>query len=288
MYPASFEYLIPKDLKDATALLGRYGNTAKLLAGGQSLVPMMKLRLARPKYLIDLNRLPGLSYIKESNGFVHCGAMTRHFVFEKSPLINEKLPLIAEAATHIADAQVRNRGTLGGALAQADPSGDWGPVILALNARLKCVGLEGERVIEAKDFFSFAYTTALQDNEILAEVAFPLQEKATCGVFLKLEKVSGDFAIVSVALQLGVDQNNVCRAIGIGLGGAGITPIKPDSVEHFLLGKPMTADLIEQAARMISEQASPIDDLKGSADYKKKVLKVLFNRAVATALQKPQ
>src|ERR1700751_3740861 len=145
MYPTSFEYLAPKSMGEAVELLTQYGKDAKVLAGGQSLVPMMKLRVARPKYLIDINRIAGLAYIREENGKLHCGAMTRHVQMEESPLVREKIPMLAQAASVIGDAQVRNRGTLGGALVEADPSSDWGPVALALNAQLKCVGSQGER-----------------------------------------------------------------------------------------------------------------------------------------------
>src|SRR5438093_1746845 len=176
MYPASFEYLGPNRIDEAVQLLERHGEDAKLLAGGQSLVPMMKLRLARPKYLIDINRIPNLSRITEESGYIRCGAMTRHVQIEESPLIREKIPMLCEAAGAIGDAQVRDRGTLGGGLVEADPSGDYGAVVLALNAQMKCVSPRGERVIPAADFFKFAYTTALDSDEILTEIIFPLPD----------------------------------------------------------------------------------------------------------------
>jgi carbon-monoxide dehydrogenase medium subunit len=286
MYPAAFEYIVPKDVREAVELLNRYGEDAKLLAGGQSLVPMMKLRLARPKYLLDLNRIPNLSYIREENGCIHCGPMTRHVQFEDSALIREKVPLMSEAVSYIGDAQVRNRGTLGGALVEADPAGDWGPVALALNARMKCIGPNRERFIEAKDFFTFAYTTSLQTNEVLSEVIFPIPGEDSSGVYLKLERIAGDFAIVSVALQMTLDKNSVCRSMGIGLGGAGATPLKPLAAENFLREKTISSDLIEEAGSLILEEAAPLADLRGSAEYKKEVLKVSFKRALGIATQR--
>src|SRR5690349_5539386 len=216
MYPASFEYLRPNGIDDAVELLRRHGDDAKLLAGGQSLVPMMKLRVARPKYLIDIHRIAGLNYIREEEGSISIGATTRHVEIEQSPLIREKLSILAQAAAEIGDAQVRNRGTIGGGLAEADPVGDYGPVALALDARMKCVRPSGVREIPATEFFTFAYTTALEPDEILMEIIFPLPPKGSTGVYHKLEKVAGDFAIASAAVQLDVDANCACAAIGIG------------------------------------------------------------------------
>src|SRR5262245_30240650 len=166
MYPAAFEYLKPSSISEAVALLKEHGEDAKLLAGGQSLVPMMKLRIARPRVLIDIHRLTYLNYIREQAGQIRCGAMTRHVQIEESELVRDKLPMLCEAASAIGDAQVRNRGTLGGGLVEADPSGDYGAVVLALNAQMKCSGPSGERVIPAANFFTFAYTTALASDEI--------------------------------------------------------------------------------------------------------------------------
>ena len=182
MYPASFEYLRARGIDEAIEWLRRYGDDAKLLAGGQSLVPMMKLRVARPKYLIDIHRIADLNYIREDGGSVCLGAMTRHVQIEDSPLIGEKLPILREAASEIGDAQVRNRGTIGGGLVEADPSGDYGAVVLALNAGMKCISPRGERMIPAADFFTFAYTTALQSDEILTEVILPIPQNRSAGV----------------------------------------------------------------------------------------------------------
>ncbi len=287
MYPAAFEYLAPKGVGEAIEFLRRYGDDAKLLAGGQSLVPMMKLRVARPKYLIDIHRIADLNYIREDAGSVHLGAMTRHVQIEDSRLIGEKLPILREAASEIGDAQVRNRGTIGGGLVEADPSGDYGAVVLALNAEMKCIGPRGERVIPAADFFTFAYTTALQSDEILTEVILPIPQ-SSAGVYLKLERVAGDFAIASAAVQLSLDPNDACNQIGIGVTGAGTVPQKALSVETLLRGKKITSELIDEAGQLIQEGAEPIEDLRGSATYKKKALSAILRRALRTALQRAE
>src|SRR4029453_12386645 len=215
MYPAAFEYLKPSSIGEAIALLKAHGEDAKLLAGGQSLVPMMKLRIARPKVLIDIHRISDLDYIREEAGEIGCGAMTRHVQIEESALIQNKTPVLGEAAAAIGDAQVRNRGTLGGGLVEADPSGDYGPVVLALNAQMKCIGPRGERMIPAAAFFTFAYTTALESDESLSEIIFPISSGNRDGVYLKLERVAGDFAIASAAVQVGLDRSGACNMIGV-------------------------------------------------------------------------
>ena len=288
MYPASFEYLRARGIEEAIEWLRRYGDDAKLLAGGQSLVPMMKLRVARPKYLIDIHRIADLNYIREDGGSVHVGAMTRHVQIEDSPLIGEKLPILREAASEIGDAQVRNRGTIGGGLVEADPSGDYGAVVLALNAEMKCIGPRGERVIPAADFFTFAYTTALQSDEILTEVILPIPQNRSAGAYLKLERVAGDFAIASAAVQLSLDPNDACNRIGIGVTGAGTVPQQALSVEILLRGKKITPELIDEAGQLIQEGAEPIEDLRGSAAYKKKALSAILRRAIAESLRRAE
>lgn len=288
MYPAIFEYLKPAGVAEAIALLGQHGDDAKLLAGGQSLVPMMKLRVARPKYLVDIHRIADLNYIRENAGAIHCGTMTRHTQIDESELIRGKIPMLCEAASEIGDMQVRNRGTLGGGLAEADPSGDYGAVVLALNAQLKCLSPRGERVIPAAEFFTFAYTTALASDEILTEVVFPALDKSSAGVYLKLERVAGDFAIASAAVQLSLDASGVCSQIGIGVTGAHSVPTKGVAVEALLSGKKVTQELIDEAGQLIQEGAEPIEDLRGSAAYKKKALGAMLRRAITEALRRAE
>jgi aerobic carbon-monoxide dehydrogenase medium subunit len=288
MYPAPFEYLAPSGISEAIALLQHHGEDAKLLAGGQSLVPMMKLRLARPKYLIDIHRIRGLNYLREEPGRICCGAMTLHTQIEESELIYDKLPMLREAAGSIGDAQVRNRGTLGGGLVEADPASDYGPVVLALNAEMKCRGPKGERIISAANFFTFAYTTALESDEILTEVSFPLSDNSSAGVYLKLERVAGDFAIASAAVQVGLDRNGACNKIGVGVTGAGAVPQKAVLVESLLQGKKITLELIDEAGRIIQEGAEPIEDTRGSAAYKKKALSAILRRAIAESVRRAE
>ncbi|MGH7847211.1 MAG: FAD binding domain-containing protein [Candidatus Binatia bacterium] len=286
MYPAAFEYLEPRTLQEAVELLRQWGEDARILAGGQSLVPLMKLRLARPRYLIDLNRVPGLSYIKEENGRLRIGALTRHAEIEEAKPVREKIPLMQEAVRVLGDLQVRNLGTIGGAIVEADPAGDWGPVILALNARVKCLGLHGEREVEAKDFFTFAYTTALQPDEVVTEVSVPIPSAPRLGTYEKLERVAGDFAIASVAVQIDIDRDGICREIGIGLGGADEKPLKALSVEVLLRGQKISSELLEAGARQLQEIANPIGDLRGSSEYKKEVLAVIFRRALERLIER--
>jgi aerobic carbon-monoxide dehydrogenase medium subunit len=288
MYPAAFEYLAPTGIAEAIALLRQYGDDAKLLAGGQSLVPMMKLRVARPKYLIDIHRLADLNYIREEAGTLRLGAMVRHVQIEESPLIGDGLPILREAASEIGDAQVRNRGTIGGGLVEADPCGDYGAVVLALNAQMKCLSPRGERMIPAAEFFTFAYTTTLEADEILTEIVFPLPVKSSAGVYLKLEKVAGDFAIASAAVQLSLDKSGACDQIGIGTTGGGTVPQKGSAVEALLRGKKITPALIDQAGQLAQEGAEPIEDLRGSASYKKKALRAMVRRAIAESLRRAE
>lgn len=286
MYPVAFEYLEPRSLGEAVDFLAHRGEDARILAGGQSLIPLMKLRLARPKYLIDLNRVAGLSYIDERDGCLTIGALTRHADIEHSPLVRERIPMMREAVSLLGDLQVRNLGTIGGAIVEADPAGDWGPVILALNARLRCLGPRGEREIKATDFFTFAYTTALHSDELVKEIVVPIPSKPSLGKYIKLERVAGDFAVASAAVQVDIDKDGVCRDIGIGLGGAGECPVKAEEVETMLRGQQLTAETIERAGQGIFEIAGPIGDLRGSPEYKKEVLKVIFCRALAQLLER--
>ena len=285
MYPAAFEYLEPQSLQEAVDFLAQRGEDARILAGGQSLIPLMKLRLARPKYLIDLNRVAGLNYVQERGGYLAIGALTRHADIESSPLVREKIPLMREAVSLLGDLQVRNLGTAAGAIVEADPAGDWGPVILALNARLRCLGPRGEREIKAADFYTFAYTTALQTDELVREIVVPIPSRPTLGRYIKLERVAGDFAVASVAVQADIDNDRLCRDIGIGLGGAGECPVKAAAVETMLRGQRLSPEIIKRAGGQIQELASPISDLRGSFEYKKEVLKVIFCRALAQLIE---
>lgn len=286
MYPAAFEYLEPTSLQQAVDFLAQRGDDARILAGGQSLIPLMKLRLARPKFLIDLNRVAGLNAIEERDGCLVIGALARHADIENSPLVRAKIPLIGQAVRLLGDYQVRNLGTIGGALVEADPDGDWGPVILALNARVLCLGPGGEREINASDFFTSAYSTAIESNELVKEIVIPIPRQPALGKYIKLERIAGDFAVASVAVQADIDSNGVCRDLGIGLAGAGECPMKAVSAETMLKGQKLITELIGRAGKAIQEIASPIGDLRGSPEYKKEVLDVIFCRALEQLLKR--
>lgn len=288
MYPSAFEYFVADTVEGAIRLLSSCGEEAKLLAGGQSLLPLMKLRLARPRWLVDIGRLGELAYVQEDKTCLRLGALTSHASVLESRLIREKFPLVADAVSVIGDIQVRNWGTIGGALAEADPAGDWGPVALALNARIRCVGPRGERILDAASFFVDAYTTRLDHDEIITEVIFPIPEPDQCGAYVKLERRAGDFAVASVAIQLALDENKVCREAKIALGAAGLTPMQALDAAFFMTGKEIRRDIIGEAARKVAAAAEPIEDIRGSQQYKRAALRSIFKRAVAIALRRAQ
>jgi carbon-monoxide dehydrogenase medium subunit len=267
-------------------MLSSGGEDAKLLAGGQSLIPLMKLRLARPHWLIDIGRLGGLAYVQEDETCLRIGALTSHADVLESPLIDSRFSLIADAVRTIGDSQVRNWGTLGGALAEADPAGDWGAVALALKARIRCVSARGERILDADAFFVDAYTTQLDHDELITEVIFPTPAPDQCGAYVKLERRAGDFAVVSVGVQLAIEGSKVCHAASIALGAAGLTPIQARDAASYLVGKEIGPDIVEEAAHIVAEAAEPIDDIRGTQDYKRAALRSIFKQAIDVALRR--
>lgn len=286
MFPKAFEYVAPRSLEEALTLLERYGDEARVLAGGQSLIPLLKLRFVYLGHVIDLNRIDELRGIEEQGARIRCGAMARHSDIEHSSLVARRIPLLHETAIAIADVQVRNRGTLGGALCQADPAADWAVAALALGARLRCVSRRGERLVEAKAFFKDAYTPAVAPGEILTDIFFPIPPPASTGVYVKIRKRMGDFAIASVALQLTIDTNGRCDSVGLGLGGVAPTPIAPREIVEFLNGRVLSESVIDEASAMLAKHLDPIEDLRGSADYKRSIASVAFGRAVHRAMEK--
>ncbi|MDA4123404.1 MAG: xanthine dehydrogenase family protein subunit M [Thaumarchaeota archaeon] len=282
-----FEYFAPASVGQCTALLKTYGSRAKILAGGMSLIPVMKLRLGAPAYLIDINGISGLDYIRETRDSLRIGALTRHHALETSSLVRRKEPLLAETAAWIGDPQVRNRGTIGGALVHADPSGDWGATILAMRGEMKLRGPARERVIAADNFFVDTFTSAAKGNELLVEVRIPVPRRRSGGSYMKLERKSGDFATVGVATQISLDEEGVCDYAGIGLTAVGMTNIRAKGAEAALLGKVPTDSTIEDAAEAASEDASPMSDpLRGSVEYKKAMTKVFTRRGLQLAVKR--
>ncbi len=288
MYPAAFDYTVAESLDHAIDLLQRSGEGAKLLSGGQSLVPLLKLRLVQPAHVIDIGRLPGLSDVLEDEaaGILRIGALATHAQMGVSSVVRDKLPLMTEAAGVIGDAQVRGWGTLGGALAEADPAGDWGPVVQALEGRVECTGPAGVRVVDAASFFVDAYTTVLADDEVITEVRVPLPPPGSAGAYLKMERRAGDFAVASVAVQLELDGAGSCTKAGVALGAAGLTPIKVLAAEETLAGQEVTPDVVDAAAGQVVEAANPLADVRGSSDYKRAVCGALFRKAVDIALRR--
>ena len=283
MFPKAFDYFAPTSLDEALELVERYGDEARVLAGGQSLIPLMKLRFLFPSQIVDLNRIPDLNRIEEQGDEVKCGAMVRHAGIEGSSVLHRDVPLLREAVGEIADVQVRNRGTLGGALAQADPAGDWATACLALGARMRCVSKRGERLVNAGEFFTDTYTTALAEGELLTHVFFPTPKPAKRAAYVKIHRRTGDFAIASAAVQLDIDTEGRCKSVGIGMGGVGPTPLRPMEVIRFLEGKTLSQPVIEEAASMLPPLLDPIPDMRGSAHYKRKVAAVALRRALVKA-----
>ena len=286
MIPQAFEYLRPKSLPEALAFLKQYGDRAKLLSGGQSLIPMMKLRLARPQYLIDLNRIAGLSYIKEDGGFLKIGALTREAELESSALVRSKYPLLTDTTAVIADPQVRNLATVGGNLAHGDPANDHPATMIALGAQIAATSSKGERVIPVESFFVSLFTTALDEGEILTEIRIPVPPSKSGGAYLKVERKVGDFATAAVAVQLTLDDKGAIQKAGIGLTNVGPTPVKAKKAEDVLSGKKPDAGTIAQAAELAAAEAEPSTDLRGPAEYKKGLVKELTKRAISRALER--
>jgi aerobic carbon-monoxide dehydrogenase medium subunit len=286
MIPPAFEYLRPKTLPEAVAMLQQHGDDAKILSGGQSLIPMMKLRLARPSHLIDINRVTGLSYVKEEGGFLKIGGLTREAELETSDVVRKKYPLLLDTAKVIADPQVRNMATVGGNLAHGDPANDHPATMMALGVQVVATGAKGERVIAIDDFFVSLFTTALQHDEILTEIRVPVPPPKSGGAYFKLERKVGDFATAAVAVQLTLDGAGAVQKIGIGLTNAGATPIRAKSAEDLLRGKKPDAALIAQAAQLAMDASQPSADLRGPVEYKKGLIKELTKRALNRAIER--
>ena len=286
MIPASFEYFRPTAISEAIALLRQHGDEAKILSGGQSLIPMMKLRLARPAFLVDINAISGLQYIKEEGSVLKIGALSREADLEASDLIRAKCPIILDTASVIADPQVRNMATVGGNLAHGDPANDHPATMLALGAQVVATGPSGERVIPVEDFFLSVFTTALHHDEILTEIRIPIPPPSSGGAYFKLERKVGDFATVGVAAQVSLDSRGSCRRAGIGLTNVGPTPLKARKAEDFLHGKRLDQASIKQAAQLAADEAKPSSDLRGPAEYKSAMVRELTDRALSRALER--
>ena len=287
MYPAAFDFRAPSSLAEALSLLKERGDDAKVMAGGQSLIPLLKLRFAQPALVVDIGRLPGLKEIKREDGHVRIGALVRHVDVERSAELAKLVPLMVEAVHWIADPLVRNRGTLVGSVCHADPSGDWGSIMLALNAELVAQSASGERVIPVDGFFQGPFTTTLRPDEVATAIRIPLPTGHAGGSYHKLERKVGDFATVAVSVQVELDGKKVKKA-GIGLTSVGATNIKAKQAEQALIGKELTDEVIAEAARLAAGAAEPKDDMRGTAAYKKDVVRVFVQRGLKAALARAQ
>ena len=286
MIPGKFDFHTPDSIGAAVNLLRQYGDEAKLLSGGHSLVPLMKLRFAQPEHIIDINGIAGLDYIKEEGGFLKIGALVRESALERSSLIQSKFPLIADAAQLIADPSVRNRATVAGNLAHGDPANDHPAVMLALGAQLVLTGGNGERVVPITEFFVDMLTTALASDELLTEVRVPMPAENSGGAYLKIERRVGDFAIVAVAAQVCLDSAGNCVSAGIGLTNAGPVPIKATAAEASLAGKALDDGNLAQAGRLASDASDPTSDTRAPAEYKKAMVTQLTIRALRRAAER--
>ncbi len=290
MFPAPFEYASPSTLDQAVHLLQQYGPDARLLAGGQSLIPMMRFRLANPRVLIDLNRIPGLDFLEEDRGVLRIGAMVRHRVMERAMLIRQRYPLLADTARVVADPIVRNRGTVGGSIAHADPAGDWGAALLAAKAEVVITGPKGRRISQRTmplaEFFTGPFMTALEPGEIVTEIRVPASGPREAGAYLKIERKVGDFAVVAVGVQIALDADGVCRKAGIGLCAVGPTSMRAQEAEEWLIGKRLDENAIARAGELAAEAAQPTSDTRGPAEYKRDMVRVLTIRALRKALER--
>lgn len=283
--PRPFEYYAPSTVNEALTLLSSK-EEAKVLAGGQSLVTLMKLRLAAPMTLIDINGIRELAHIHEEGGVITVGALTRYDQLAESSLIREKVPLLAEAASLVADQQVRNRGTIGGSLAHADPSADLPTACTAADAKIVTMSLNGSRSIEMSGFFRDYFITALREDEIVKEVRISIPPQRSGSAYLKLTRGHNDFAIVSVAAQLTVDNNHLCEAVNIVFGGVAPTPLHAKETERLLKNRKPNDNLLNEAAQVAANGLSPTSDIRASADYKLEMAKVLTKRALKTSLDR--
>lgn len=284
MYPRAFQYHRAGSLKEAASMLASLGDEAKLLAGGQSLIPLMKLRFANPAHLVDLNFIPGTSYIRQENGSIRFGALTRHAEIEDSP-IAATVAVLHDCAAGIADVQVRNRGTIGGSIAEADPSGDWAACLLTLGTEVRCVSPRGERTVPLPEFITDAYTTVLAHDELVSEIVVKAPPKDSGGCYLAFKRAAPVYPSAGVGVQLTMN-DGVCSGAAITLSAVGLTPIRARDAEAALQGQAVNEKTIAAAAEAARAAADPQPDMRGSADYKRQLVAALTGRAIWIAARR--
>ncbi|SRR5258707_4610698 len=288
MKPPRFAYYDPVTRSEVLALLETYEDEAKLLAGGQSLVPLLNMRLAQPAHLIDINRLPDLAYIREEDGYLAIGALTRHRDIEHSPLVRRYCPLLARAIAYVGHAPIRSRGTLGGSLAHADPAAELPVVLQALEGRIRVEARAGSRDIPVEEFFTGELQTSLTSKEILVEARFPVVPPRTGVAFSEVNRRHGDFALVGVAAQISLRENGRISAAHLALMGVAETPLRLREVEALLLDQQPGEELFNTAAQSASADLAPVTDLHASAEYRRSVAGVLVSRTLHTAAEQAQ
>ena len=285
MIPGTFDYLVARNVDEAVALLDRHGADAKILAGGQSLIPLMRFRIAGPSVLIDINRINSLEYIQETDGVLHIGALTREAELDNSPLIHARYPILLDTSLMVADPVVRNWATVGGNIAHADPANDHPATMLALGASVVSRGPAGERVIPIDEFFTDApFETTLATNEVLTEIRVPAPAERSGGAYFKLERKVGDYAIAGVAAYIVLDASGNVSYAGIGLTNLGQVPIKARAAEQSLLGKPLDDAQVHAAADLAASATHPTSDTRGPVEYKRAMARTLTVRALRKAL----
>jgi len=283
MIPAAFDYRPVRSVEEAIALLQQHGDEAKLLAGGQSLIPTMKLRLAQPGVLVDLGRMPGLSYIREENGAVAIGAMTTYTALERSDLLRQHFAILPDALSVLADRQVRNRGTLGGSMAHADPAADMTAVVLALKGTIVAQGPGGTRTIAADDFFVETFATALQPDEIITEIRLPVPPAHTGSAYLKLENNASHYAIVGCAAVIMFGADGTCSSASIAITGASTKPTRARAVEAALASKKLDETTLAEAASHAADGLELLGDIHGSQAYRGQMCTIMTRRAIMKA-----
>jgi carbon-monoxide dehydrogenase medium subunit len=285
VYAHPFSYHRAGSLLEASKLLEQLGEEARLIAGGQSLIPLMKMRMARPSALVDINFISGLSDIRSRDGQLRLGALARHADIEASEAASS-IPIVHDCAAGIADVQVRNQGTIGGSLAEADPSGDWGAILLTLDTSIRCSRPAGERTIALGDFFKDAYTTVLGQDELICEVIVKQPPKKSGGAFLAFKRSAPVYATASAAVQLTLEDSDTCKDARIVLGCVGLTAIRAKEAEGALRGKKLSEKRIENAAEAAREAAEPQSDMRGSAEYKRVLIAALVKRGIGIAVRR--
>jgi carbon-monoxide dehydrogenase medium subunit len=285
VYPHPFSYHRAKSLAEASKMLQQLGEEARVLAGGQSLIPLMKMRMARPSALVDINFIAGLSGIQSHNGELRLGALARHTDLEMSEAV-AAIPILYDCAAGIADVQVRNQGTIGGSLAEADPSGDWGATMLTLETSVMCAGPNGERSIKLEDFITDAYTTVLGHEELVREISVKKPPRNSGGAYVAFKRSAPVYASASAAVQLTVEGKEICKDIRVVLGCVALTAIRAKRAEDELRGKKIDGKAIQRAAEAAREAAEPQSDMRGSADYKRALVAALVKRAIGIAVRR--